>query len=413
MTTSGGGHPSRIRRQAEPQRGKLLEPETHPRSGLSMTILTREEDETLSMFRLSVGRFLDRHATPAHLEQWRKAGVVDAGFWRLAGEAGILSPSVPEEYGGAGTDFRFELAVIEEIGRRGLEGFGAPVHSGIVTPYLVHFASEEQKRAWLPKVVSGEIVLAVAMTEPGAGSDLKSIRTRAVRDGDHYLIDGQKTFISNGQMANLIIVACKTGDKGLSLFAVETAGAKGFHRGRNLVKVGREAQDTSELFFEDVHVPAANLLGEVEGQGFAQLTSLLVQERIVIATMAQMMMERAVDLTIEYTKERRAFGNRLFDFQNTQFKLADCRTQATVGRTFLNDAVARHLAGTLDATTAAMVKLWICETEFRVIDECLQLFGGFGYMDDFPISRLFRDARIDRIHGGTSEIMKMIIARSL
>ena len=251
------------------------------------------------------------------------------------------------------------------------------------------------------------------MTEPGAGSDLRGMRTRAVRDGDAYVIDGQKTFISNGQLADLVVVACKTGEKDISLFAVETADAPGFQRGRNLAKVGREAQDTSELFFQSMRVPAASLLGGVEGQGFAQMTALLAQERLVIADMAQVMMERAVTLAIDYTKERSAFGKRLFDFQNTQFKLAECKTQATVGRTFLDDAIARHLAGRLDPAAAAMVKLWITETQFRVIDDCLQLFGGYGYMDEYPISRLFRDARIDRIHGGASEIMKTIIARSL
>jgi acyl-CoA dehydrogenase len=372
-----------------------------------------DDDAMLVLFRDMVGRFLDRHATPDHLERWREQGVVDRVFWKLAGEAGLLSPSVPEEFGGAGSDFRYELTVIEELGRRGLEGFGAPVHSGIVTPYIAHFATDGQKRAWLPGIVSGDIVLAVAMSEPGAGSDLKGIRTRAVRDGDSYIIDGQKTFISNGQTADLVVIACRTGEKQLSLFLLETEGAEGFTRGRNLHKMGREAQDTSELFFEGVRVPANHLLGEVEGQGFAQLTQLLAQERLVIAAMAQVMMERAVDLTVQYTKDRKAFGQRLFDFQNTQFTLADCRTQAVVGRTFLDDAVKLHLGGRLDATRAAMVKLWISETQFKVIDACLQFFGGYGYMDEYPISRLFRDARIDRIHGGASEIMKMIIARSL
>jgi acyl-CoA dehydrogenase len=371
-----------------------------------------EDAETLALFRDSIGRFLDRHAVP-ELERWREAGVVDREFWRLAGAAGLLSPSVPEEYGGVGSDFRFELAVIEELGKRGLEGFGAPVHSGIATPYILHYASDEQKRAWLPRIVSGDMVLALAMTEPGAGSDLKGIRTRAVRDGDTYVIDGQKTFISNGQTADLIVVACRTGDKQLSLFAVDVETTIGFHRGRNLHKVGREAQDTSELYFENARVPASSLLGAEEGQGFLQMTNLLAQERLVIAAMAQVMMERAVDLAVSYTKERSAFGKSLFDFQNTQFTLAECSTQAAVGRTFLDDAVRRHLTGALDATRAAMAKLWISETSFRVIDACLQLFGGYGYMDEYPISRLFRDARIDRIHGGASEIMKMIIARSL
>ncbi len=373
----------------------------------------QEDDELLTLYRDAVARFLDRHATPADLDRWREAGMVDRSFWRLAGEAGLLSPSVPEEYGGAGCDFRFEMVVIEEIGRRGLEGFGAPVHSGIVTAYIQDFASEEQKLAWLPKIVSGEIVLGIAMTEPGTGSDLRGIRTKAVRDGDDYVIDGQKTFISNGQTADMIILAAKTEDERLSLFAFETEGATGFVRGRNLHKMGREAQDTSELFFEGVRIPAANLLGGKSGQGFGQLVTMLPQERVVIAAMGQAMMERALKLTIEYTKERKAFGQPIFDFQNTQFKLAEARAQVAAGRAFLDSCVAQHLEGKLDATDAAMLKLWITETEWKVIDDCIQLFGGYGYMDEYPISRIFRDARIDRIHGGTSEIMKTIIARSL
>lgn len=373
----------------------------------------QESDELLTLFRDSVSRFLDRHATPADLDRWREAGMVDRGFWKLAGEAGLLSPSVPEEYGGAGGDFRFELVVIEEIGRRGLEGFGAPVHSGIVTSYIADYASEEQRRAWLPKIVSGDIVLGIAMTEPGTGSDLRGIRTRAVRDGGDYVLDGQKTFISNGQTADMIVVAAKTEDDRLSLFAFETEGAPGFTRGRNLHKMGREAQDTSELFFEGARVPAANLLGGKPGQGFGQLVAMLPQERVVIAAMGQALMERALALTIDYTKERKAFGQPIFDFQNTQFKLAEARAQVAAGRAFLDRCVALHLDGRLDAVDAAMLKLWVTETEWKVIDDCLQLFGGYGYMDEYPISRIFRDARIDRIHGGTSEIMKTIIARSL
>jgi len=375
--------------------------------------LPADADETHAAYRDSVGRFLDAQATEADLERWRDAGAVDREFWRSAGAVGLLAPSVPEAYGGAGVDFRYELAVIEEIGRRGLEGFGAPVHSGIVAPYLVEYATEAQKTRWLPQVVSGDLVLAVAMTEPGAGSDLRGMRTRATRDGDSYVIEGQKTFISNGQTADLIIVACKTGERDISLFAVETANAPGFARGRNLTKMGREAQDTSELFFDKVRVPAENLLGGVEGAGFAQMTAMLPQERVVIAAMAQAMMERALRLTVDYTKERSAFGQRLFDFQNTKFKLAEARTQIAAGRAFLDDAVRRLLAGQLDGASAAMVKLWVTETQGRVIDDCLQLFGGYGYMDEYPISRLYRDARIDRIHGGASEIMKTIIARSL
>lgn len=374
------------------------------------------DDESVTLFRQSVSRFFDREAPPEKLEAWRNAGVVERDFWRKAGEAGLLAPSVPEEYGGAGGDFRHELVVIEEIGKRGLEGFGAPVHSAIVAPYILHCSTEEQRLRWLPKVVTGECVLAVAMTEPHVGSDLKGLKTMARRDGDHYVLNGQKTFISNGQTADLVIVACRTpgedGKDGISLLALETAGAAGFQRGRNLDKMGREAQDTSELFFEDVRVPVDNLIG-AEGAGFRLMMGLLPQERIVIAAMGLAMMERAFDLTLEHVRDRRMFGQRLFDFQNTQFKLAEARTSIAVARTYLDHCVASHLEGRLDGVTAAMAKLWITETECRVIDDCLQMFGGYGYMDEYPISRLFRDSRIDRVHGGASEVMKLIIARSL
>jgi acyl-CoA dehydrogenase len=373
-------------------------------------------DDDLAMFRDAVGRFLDREAGPDVLERWREAGIVDRDFWLKAGEAGLLCPSAPQEFGGAGCDFRYELVVIEEIGRRGLEGFGAPVHSGIVAPYIYHLANDEQRARWIPKMVSGELVLAIGMTEPGAGSDLKSIRTTARREGDYYVVNGQKTFISNGQTADLIVLACRTPSEAqpnaISLLVIETANAEGFRRGRNLAKVGREAQDTSELFFDNVRVPAENLLGK-EGEGFKTMMRFLPQERLIIAAMGQAMMERAIELTLDHTRSRNMFGRKLFDFQNTQFKLAEARTNATVGRVFIDHCVALHLQGQLDATTAAMAKLWVTETECKVIDECVQLFGGYGYMDEYPISRLFRDSRIDRIHGGASEVMKLIIARSL
>lgn len=374
------------------------------------------DDESLILFRDAAGRFLDRHAGPNTLDAWREAGVVDRDFWLKAGEAGLLSPSVPEEFGGAGGDFRHELVVIEELGRRGLEGFGAPVHSGIVTPYILHSGTDEQKRRWLPGIVSGEIVLAIAMTEPGAGSDLKSLRTIARRDGDNFVVSGQKTFISNGQTADLVLVACRTASEGggsaISLLAIEALASAGFRRGRNLDKVGREAQDTSELFFDDVRVPAANLIG-AEGRGFKTMMRHLAQERLVIAAMGQAMTERAIEVTLEHVRQREMFGKPLFDFQHTQFKLAEAKTNATVGRHFLDSCIASHMAGELDAVTAAMAKLWITETECRIIDDCVQMFGGYGYMNEYPIARLFRDSRIDRIHGGASEVMKLIIARSL
>ena len=302
---------------------------------------------------------------------------------------------------------------MDEIARRGLEGFGASVHSGIVTPYIVKLADEAQKRRWLPKIVSGELILAIAMTEPDAGSDLKGMRTRAVRDGDEYVINGQKTFISNGQLADLVVVACKTAGGELSLLAVEAADTPGFKRGRNLSKMGREAQDTSELFFEDARVPAANLLGGVEGAGFQQMTEFLPQERLVIAAMSQAMMEQALRLTVDYAKQRRAFSKSLIQFQDTRFKLAGAKAQIAAGRALLDSCVGRLLEGKLDGVDAAVAKLWITETQWQVIDSCLQVFGGYGYMDEYPISRMLRDARIDRIHGGSSEIMKTIIARSL
>lgn len=374
------------------------------------------QDDSLAMYRDTVARFLDQHASPATLDRWRAAGIVDRDFWLQAGAAGLLCPSAPEAYGGAGCDFRYELVVIEEIGRRGLEGFGAPVHSGIAAPYIYHLASDEQRARWIPGMVSGDIVLAIAMTEPGAGSDLKSIRTTARRDGDHYVVNGQKTFISNGQTADLIVLACRTPSEaqpnGISLLAIETAKAEGFRRGRNLHKTGREAQDTSELFFDDVRVPVENLLGK-EGDGFRTMMQFLPQERLIIAAMGQAMMERAIELTLDHARARDMFGRKLFDFQNTQFKLAEASTNATVARVFIDHCVALHLQGQLDATMAAKAKLWVTETECKVIDDCVQLFGGYGYMDEYPISRLFRDSRIDRIHGGASEVMKLIIARSL
>jgi acyl-CoA dehydrogenase len=369
-------------------------------------------NEELDLFRRAVADFLDDRATPEKLDAWREAGVVDREVWREAGAIGMLVPSAPEQYGGAGADFRFERIVIEEIGRRGLEGFAVPLHGGIVAPYVLHLTDKAQKQRWIPGIVNGDIVLAVAMSEPGAGSDLRAIRTQAVRDGDDYVINGQKTFISNGQIADLVIVACKTGEGAISLIAVEGDRA-GFVRGRNLAKMGREAQDTSELFFDNVRVPAANLLGGVEGRGFEQMTAFLPQERITIAVMGQAMMDRAIDLTLAYTRDRTAFGKPLFEFQNTRFVLADAKTQATASRALLDMMTDRLLAGTLTPADAAIVKLFVSEASCKVIDNCVQLFGGYGYMDEYPISRLYRDVRIDRIHGGTSEIMKTIIARAL
>ena len=375
-----------------------------------------QEDELL-IFGTSVEKFLEAHAPPERVESWRRDGMVERAFWREAGEAGLLCLAVPEEYGGPGGDFRHEVVLIEAIARRQVSGFAASLHNAIVAPYILHYGSEEQKRRWLPKMASGAFVGAIAMTEPGAGSDLQGIRTSARLDGDHYVIDGQKTFISNGQLADLVIVVAKTdpgkGARGVSLVVVETADAPGFQRGRNLDKIGMEAQDTSELFFEDVRVPASNLLGGEDGLGFAQLMQQLPQERLVIGIGGVAVIERALEDTIAYVKERKAFGQRLIDFQNTQFKLAECKTEATVARVFVDRLIGLHLEGRLDAATASMAKYWVSELENRIVDACLQLFGGYGYINDYPIARMFRDSRVQRIYGGANEIMKVLIARTL
>lgn len=373
-------------------------------------------EEDLAIYRDSIARFLDEHASAERNEKWRRDKVVERSVWHKAGTFGMLGASVPAQYGGLGGDFRHERIIIEEFGKRGLEGWGVSLHNMIVAPYIVAFGTEAQKAQWLPRVASGETILAIAMTEPGTGSDLQGIRTHARREGDDYVINGQKTFISNGQTADLILVVCKTdkeaGSRGISLIAVEGDRA-GFRRGRNLDKMGREAQDTSELFFEDVRVPAANLLGEVEGKGFGQLMTMLPQERLGIAAMGLAIMERAIALAVDYARDRTAFGKKLMDFQNTQFVLAEAKTKAVIARSFVDSCVDKLLAGSLDATTASMAKLWITETELETVSRCLQLFGGYGYMSEYPISQLYRDARIDTIHGGTSEIMKLLIARSL
>jgi acyl-CoA dehydrogenase len=361
-------------------------------------------------------RFLSEEIAPRY-DEFEKNEMVDRACWERAGAAGLLCPSVPEAYGGSGGSFAHESALIEAIAHVGVDGFGIGLHNAIVAPYILHYGSDEQKKKWLPKMATGELIGAIAMTEPGAGSDLQGIRTRAEKDGNHYRINGSKTFITNGQLANLVIVVAKTdpekGAKGTSLLVIETDGADGFERGRNLDKIGLKANDTSELFFNDVRVPASALLGAEEGQGFVQLMQQLPQERLTIGTTAIAMSERALSLTIDYVRERKAFGKAIIDFQNTQFKLAELKTEATVGRVFYNDCVARHLAGGLDAATASMAKYWLSELQGKVVDECLQLFGGYGYMNEYPIARMFRDARVQRIYGGTNEIMKLLIARGL
>jgi acyl-CoA dehydrogenase len=324
---------------------------------------------------------------------------------------------MPEAYGGAGGTFAHEAVINRELSLVGFDCFGAPLHSGIVAPYILHYGTEEQKQRWLPKLATGELVGAIAMTEPGTGSDLQAVRTSAVKSGNRYVLNGSKTFITNGQHANLIIVVAKTdpkaGAKGTSLMVVETDDAEGFRRGRKLKKLGMDSADTSELFFEDVSLPADNLLGAEEGQGFAQLMNELPQERLIVAVHAVAMMERALALTVDYVKERKAFGKAIIEFQNTQFVLAECKTEATVAKVFLDHCISRHIGGGLDTETASMAKYWMTDLQGKIIDRCLQLFGGYGYMEEYPISRMYRDARVLRIYAGTNEIMKLLIARGL
>ena len=374
-------------------------------------------EESVVQFEDMVGKFFDANAPQSRVAKWRNEGIVERAMWTQAGKAGLLCLMAPEEYGGAGGDYRHEVVFMEQLALKGVDGFGASLHNAIVAPYILNYGSQEQKRKWLPKMATGELITAIAMTEPGAGSDLQGVRTQARREGNRYVLSGQKTFITNGQTANLIIVVVKTdpgaGAKGTSLIVVETDDAEGFQRGRNLDKVGHEAQDTSELFFNDVSVPTANLLGPEEGMGFYQLMQQLPQERLNIAVGGMATILRALELTIDYVKERKAFGRRLIDFQNTQFKLAECKTEATIGRVFVDHLIGLHLEGKLDAATASMAKYWITDLENKIVDQCLQLFGGYGYMNEYPIARMFRDSRVQRIYGGTNEIMKVLIARTL
>ncbi|MER8480591.1 acyl-CoA dehydrogenase family protein [Mesorhizobium sp. M1163] len=361
-------------------------------------------------------RFMSEEIAPRY-DEFEKNEMVDRESWLKAGAAGLLCASMPEEYGGSGGSFAHESAIIEAIAHVGVDGFGIGLHNSIVAPYILHYGSDEQKKKWLPRLATGELIGAIAMTEPGAGSDLQGVKTRAEKDGNQYKLNGSKTFITNGQLANFIIVVTKTdpqkGAKGISLIVVETDEVEGFERGRNLDKIGLKANDTSELFFNDVRVPTSNLLANEEGQGFVQLMQQLPQERLQIGTTAIAMVERALALTIDYVKERKAFGKAIIEFQNTQFKLAELKTEATIGRVFYNDCVARHINGGLDPVTASMAKYWLSDLQGKVVDECLQLHGGYGYMNEYPIARMFRDARVQRIYGGTNEIMKLLIGRSL
>jgi alkylation response protein AidB-like acyl-CoA dehydrogenase len=378
---------------------------------MTMQPLFREHH---ALFRASVKRFIEREIAPHHA-RWEKEGMVSRELWKKAGEAGFLLTDLPTAYGGGGADFLTSVILIEEMTRGVYTGPGFRVHSDICARYILHYGSEEQKKHWLPKMARGEIIAAIAMTEPGTGSDLQAVRTSAIRDGSDYVINGQKTFITNGQLADLVIVVCKTdasrGSKGISLIVVERE-RTGFTRGRNLEKLGMHAQDTSELFFLDVRVPAKNLLGD-EGRGFAQLMQELPRERLVVAVTAVAMMEAALEWTLAYTRERKVFGRPIAEFQNSRFKLAEVKTEITVARVFLNDCIHKYMSGSLDVTTAAMAKYWLTELEGRVLDTCLQFFGGYGYMWEFPIARAYADARVHRIFAGANEIMKELIARSL
>ena len=388
---------------------------TSPASVLELPKPGWVSDDVAMLYDMAT-RFLSEEIAPNY-EAFEKAEMFDRESWQKAGAAGLLLASMPEEYGGSGGTFAHESAIIEAISHVGVDGFGIALHNSIVAPYILHYGSEEQKKKWLPRMATGELIGAIAMTEPGAGSDLQGVKTRAEKDGNQYRINGSKTFITNGQLANLIIVVTKTdpakGAKGTSLIVVETDEVEGFERGRNLDKIGLKSNDTSELFFNDVRVPTANLLGHEEGQGFVQLMQQLPQERLQIGTTAIAMIERALALTIDYVKERKAFGKAVIDFQNTQFTLAELKTEATVGRVFYNDCVARHVNGGLDPVTASMAKYWLSDLQGKVVDRCLQLFGGYGYMNEYPIARMYRDARVQRIYGGTNEIMKLLIGRSL
>lgn len=371
--------------------------------------------EEMKMFRKSLRQFIEKECIP-NRKKWQEQGMVDRELWNKAGEMGFLCPAIAEEYGGGGGNFAFDKIVTEEFASARID-FGAQIHSGIIAHYINAHGSEEQKQNWLSKMATGEYVSAIAMTEPDTGSDLQSIRTTAIADGDDYVINGQKMFISNGQQCDIIIVAAKTDPsekgKGVSLIVVETKDLEGFSRGRNLDKIGLKAQDTSELFFQDVRVPKSNLLGKKEGMGFAQLMQELPRERLILAAGSVAVMQTSVDLTLDYVKQRKAFGKRIMDFQNTRFTMAEAQTLSTLGYVFMEKCTELMIAGKLDIATAAMAKWWITKEQFNITDDCLQMHGGYGYMSEYPISELWRDSRVQQIYGGTNEVMKELIGRML
>ena len=403
------------------QRVSPLQLLSNPLNPHSFSATLRSMQRTLfeehhELFRQGFQRFLKERVVP-HQERWREQGCVDREVWRAAGDAGFLCPWLDEEYGGPGADFLCSVIVAEELAKVYESGLAMSLHSDIVVPYLHSFGTEAQKKEWLPKCASGEAVTAVAMTEPGTGSDLASIRTMAVRDGDEYVLNGAKTFISNGILCDLCIVAARTGGpevpghKAISLFLVE-ATRPGFVKGKKLAKMGMASQDTAELAFEDCRIPASNLLGQ-EGQGFVMLMQKLQQERLVVGVTSQASAAQVLEDTVTYVKEREAFGRPISKLQNTQFKLAQCATEVEVGQAFLDALLRRHVAGEYLVKECSMSKLWHSEMLGRVADECLQLFGGYGYMLEYPVSRAYMDARVQRIYAGTSEIMKVIIAKQM
>ncbi|MFI7617109.1 acyl-CoA dehydrogenase family protein [Nonomuraea terrae] len=372
-------------------------------------------DEEHDLFRESVREFMAREVVPHH-PQWEKDGIVPREVWKKAGELGMFGFSVPEEHGGSGvSDFRCNAVVVEEIIRHGASGLGFSLHNDVMAPYLVDLTDDGQKQRWLPGFVSGELITAIAMTEPGAGSDLQGIRTTAVREGDHYVLNGQKTFITNGVNADLVVVVAKTdpaaGARGITLIVVER-GMEGFGRGRNLDKIGMKAQDTAELFFDNVRVPVANRLGPAEGEGFVQLMNNLPQERLSIAVAAVAAAETVLEQTIAYCRSRQAFGRTIGSFQNTRFVLAELATETEIARHYVDKCVRALNGGELTAVDAAKAKWWTTELQTKVIDRCLQLHGGYGYMTEYPVAKAWLDSRVQTIYGGTTEIMKEIIGRS-
>ena len=382
---------------------------------MSMDLPPSWMNPELESFRDSVRRFVASEVAP-HGERWRHQQHVDRELWTKAGEMGLLAADIPEEYGGSGGNFAHMAIVFEELGYAGDMAFGLHVHA-IVAHYLLNQGTEEQKQRYLPKLASGEMIAAIAMSEPGAGSDLKGIRTTAVKGGNGYRVNGSKTFISNGYLADLVLVVAKTdpagGSKGISLMLLETRDNPGFRVGRILEKVGQKGQDTCELFFDDAHVGFEGVLGGAEGKGFAQLMTELPYERTIIGVAGVAAIERALRLTVEHTKERKAFGQALIEMQNTRFVLAEIKTEATVARIFIDRCIEDMLAGRMDAVRASMAKYWISDLQCKVVDQCVQLFGGYGYMLEYPIAQMYVDARVQRIYGGANEIMKEIIARSL